>query len=196
MDVCTVVCCWAPGAAVQMLAVRDEFVGRDFDDPDAWWPDRPHVIGGRDRVAGGTWCACDVTGGAVAVVLNRPERRAAEPGAASRGVLPLLALDHGPAWAEHVEVPPMASFNLMLATPDALRWWTFDGTALVGSQLDPGTHLAKPRGLADEQLDRRPRRPAAVDSSCSPTASPAPTRQDCSCASSTRTASTAPSSPS
>ena len=29
----------------------------DFDDPAPWWPDLPDVYGGRDRTAGGTWCA-------------------------------------------------------------------------------------------------------------------------------------------
>ena len=135
-----------------MLAVRDEFVGRDFDDPGAWWPDQPRAIGGRDRVAGGTWCACDADTGAVAVVLNRPERRVAAPGAASRGVLPLLALRHGTAWPQHLDVTAMASFNLMLAGPDALWWWTFDGSVLTGVELDAGTYLAKPTGLADGQL--------------------------------------------
>lgn len=135
-----------------MLAVRDEFVGRDFDGPGAWWPDLPDVVGGRDRVAGGTWCACDVRTGAVAVVLNRPERRDADPGAASRGVLPLLAMRHGTGWADHLELAPMASFNLMLAAPDALWWWTFDGTTLTRAELGAGTHLAKPSGLVDNEL--------------------------------------------
>jgi uncharacterized protein with NRDE domain len=149
---CTVVCRWSAGAAVHMLALRDEFVGRDFDGPGAWWPDQPSVIGGRDRVAGGTWCACDAATGVVAVVLNRPERRDAAPGAASRGVLPLLATRHGTAWTDHVDLAPMASFNLMLAGPEALWWWTFDGATLTGETLSEGVHLAKPRGLADDQV--------------------------------------------
>jgi hypothetical protein len=147
--VCTVVCRWSPGTAVRMLALRDEFVGRDFDGPGAWWPDQPSVIGGRDRTAGGTWCACDVDTGVVAVVLNRPERREAAAGAASRGLLPLLATRYGIAWPEHVDLAPMASFNVLLATPSALTWWSFDGTALTTTGLGPGTHLAKPRGLVD-----------------------------------------------
>jgi hypothetical protein len=152
---CTVVCRWSPGTTVHLLALRDEFVGRDFDDPGAWWPDQPDVIGGRDRRAGGTWCACDVRAGVVAVVLNRPDRPQASPGAASRGVLPLLAVRHGPAWAEQVDVTGMASFNLMLATPDSLRWWTFDATTLEESELPAGTHLAKPRGLVAAPIDAR-----------------------------------------
>lgn len=149
---CTVVCRWSAGATVHMLALRDEFADREFDGPGTWWPGQPSVIGGRDRVAGGTWCACDSRTGAVAVVLNRPERRVAAAGAASRGVLPLLALQHGPTWTEHIDLAPMASFNLMLASADALRWWTFDGAELTFTRLGNGVHLAKPRGLADDQL--------------------------------------------
>src|SRR5689334_1706711 len=135
---CTVVCRWSPEATVHLLAVRDEFVGREFDGPGPWWPDQPHVIGGRDRQAGGTWCACDVLSGSIAVVLNRPDRPIAQPGAASRGVLPLLALSHGTSWPEQLDLAPMASFNLMLVTRSALTWWTFDGTALVRTDLAPG----------------------------------------------------------
>ena len=149
---CTVVCRWGPGATVHMLALRDEFVGREFDDPNYWWPEQPDVVGGRDRVAGGTWCACDVRAGVIAVVLNRPDRLQAAPGAASRGILPLLAIEHGTAWADRLDLAPMASFNLMLVTPHALDWWTFDGEHLEHDALSAGVHMAKPRGLAAEPL--------------------------------------------
>jgi hypothetical protein len=137
---------------VRLLALRDEFVSRPFDGPDAWWPDTPFVIGGRDRQAGGTWCASEVRTGATAVVLNRPDRMLAEPGASSRGVLPLLALRHGTDWPSFVDVAPMASFNLLLADRDALTWWSFDGTALHREELAPGTHLLKPRGRVTDPL--------------------------------------------
>lgn len=135
-----------------MLAVRDEFVGRDFDGPDRWWPEQPDVVGGRDRVAGGTWCACDVRTGAIAVVLNRPDRLVAAPGAASRGVLPLLAIRDGRSWVDQVDLGLMASFNLMLVTPETLDWWTFDGERLDHRELPAGVHMAKPRGLATQPV--------------------------------------------
>jgi uncharacterized protein with NRDE domain len=146
---CTVVCRWSPGATVHLLAVRDEFVGREFDGPGRWWPQQSDVIGGRDRQAGGTWCACDVRTGAIAVVLNRPDRPQAQPGAASRGVLPLLALSHGMSWPKRLNLAPMASFNLMLVTTAALTWWSFNGDSLLRTDLLPGVHMAKPRGLVD-----------------------------------------------
>src|SRR4051794_41760183 len=86
---CTVVCRWLPDEPVQILAVRDELISRDFDLPDEWWPAQPGVIGGRDQQAGGSWCVSDLASGVTALVLNRIERRT---GAPSRGVLPFAAV--------------------------------------------------------------------------------------------------------
>ncbi len=149
---CTVVCRWQPDAAVpvQVLALRDELRTRAFDLPDAWWPQLPGVVGGRDRSAGGTWCVTDVATSVTGVVLNRPERRVAEPGAPSRGVLPLLVAQHGQRWSEHVDVAPMAGFNLVLVSVDQASWWSFDGTELRSEQLRAGTHMFTPLGLRSE----------------------------------------------
>ena len=135
---------------MQLLALRDELRSRSFDPPSAWWPDEPGVIGGRDRSAGGTWCASDVESGSTAVVLNRPERRVAEPGAPSRGVLPLLALRHGADWPATVPgLSAMAGFNLVLISPSELLWWSFDGSRLTEAALPAGTYRFTPLGLAD-----------------------------------------------
>jgi hypothetical protein len=151
------VCRWSGGSEfpVQMLALRDELVSRAFDLPGAWWPDQPDVIGGRDRMAGGSWCVCDVRTGVTGVVLNRPERREATPGAPSRGVLPLLAVQHGDSWTDLLDVAGMASFNLVLATPNSLRWWAFDGETLADKQLAAGTYMFTPGGLLRSGLDPR-----------------------------------------
>lgn len=152
---CTVVIRWAPEDPVRILALRDELASRDFDLPDRWWPDQPGVVGGRDRRAGGSWCVTDVNAGATAVVLNRPERRTALPGAPSRGVLPLLAVRAGPAWTDEIDHAAMAGFNLALITPDSLRWWAFDGATLVEERLGAGTWMLTPRGRRTEPLDPR-----------------------------------------
>jgi len=152
--VCTVVVRWAPQQPVRLLALRDELTSRDFDEPGPWWPERPGVIGGRDRTAGGTWCASDVTSGATALVLNRPQKRVADPGAPSRGVLPLLAVEHGDVWPDHVALQGMASFALVLATPNALRLWVFDGTALAAEDLGVGTHMVTSGFAEDGKVDR------------------------------------------
>ena len=140
---------------IQLLALRDEFVSRDYDPPDTWWPDQPTVVGGRDRRAGGSWCVSDVVSGTTAVVLNRPGRAALSPEAPSRGTLPLLAVAHGPDWARFIELGPMAGFNLVLATPDRLIWWSYDGEQLRAEELARGTWMFTPTGRLDRPLDPR-----------------------------------------
>lgn len=138
---CTVIVRTEAGRPPHVLALRDELVSREFDDPACWWPDQPAVLGGRDRVAGGTWCATDVARGVTALVVNRPQRRLAEPGAPSRGVLPLRGVRDLQAWPEHLDVGGMASFGLVLVEPASLTSWDFDGTDLVRTDLDAGTHI-------------------------------------------------------
>lgn len=141
---CTVVSQWQPGRPLRILAIRDEFVARAFDDPGAWWPDRPGVVGGRDRLAGGTWCASDVASGVSALVLNRVERRTGTP---SRGVLPLAALAAGADWPAQVDVRDMAAFNLVLAGPAGVTVWTWDTTELRRAELAAGTHVVTSAGV-------------------------------------------------
>ncbi|WP_029429524.1 NRDE family protein [Blastococcus sp. URHD0036] len=151
---CTVVVRRSEGRPVQILAIRDESTAREFDDPGPWWPDFPGVVGGRDRTAGGSWCATDVATGTTALVVNRPAKREAEPGAPSRGVLPLLGARHGADWPEHVDVHGMASFALLLVTPDRAVTWDFDGTELTVTEHPPGTHMLTSGGPEDRKADR------------------------------------------
>ena len=81
-----------------LAANRDERLDRAWDPPAAWWPDHPHVVGGRDRDGGGTWLGVN-SDGVVAAVLNRPGSLGPAPGKRSRGELPLLALAHATAGA-------------------------------------------------------------------------------------------------
>lgn len=151
---CTVVVRWSPGEPARLLALRDELTDRPFDDPGEWWPDHPGVVGGRDRTAGGTWCASDVATGVSALVLNRPEKRVAAPGAPSRGVLPLLAVRHEHNWPDELQLSGMASFALVLVTDRNLTVWLFDGERLTSSQLEPGTHMVTSGGAEDGKADR------------------------------------------
>src|SRR3954469_11776022 len=138
---CTVVVRWSAADPTQILALRDELTSRDFDDPGAWWPEQPDVVGGRDRLAGGTWCASRVTTGVSVLVLNRPQKRVADAGAPSRGVLPLLGVQHGMGWASHVALEGMASFALVVAAPDRLASWVYDGTTLTSEEHAAGTPI-------------------------------------------------------
>ena len=145
---------WSPGAPTRILALRDELTSRAFDDPGRWWPELPDVVGGRDRTAGGTWCASRVSTGVTALVLNRPQRRVAASGAASRGVLPLLAVTHESDWMSRVKLDGMASFALVLATPSGLTSWDFDGESLLSTEHPVGTHMTTSGGVEDGKADR------------------------------------------
>jgi Transport and Golgi organisation 2 len=129
---------------LRILAIRDELVTRPFDPPASWWPEHPTVIGGRDRLAGGSWCVSDVVTGRSALVLNGRQRR---DGAPSRGTLPLAAVGAGESWTQHVDYPLMASFLLVLATPSGMTVWDWDQAALSRVELGPGTHMITTDGL-------------------------------------------------
>jgi hypothetical protein len=148
---CTVVVRRSGDRPGEVLAIRDELTGREFDAPGRWWPEYPSVVGGRDRVAGGTWCASDVGTGVTALVLNRHHERTAAPGAPSRGVLPLLAVVHGAAWVDHVALPGMAGFLLVLLTPDRLTSWEFDGEQLTATEHPEGTRVFTSGGSEDRK---------------------------------------------
>lgn len=150
---CTVVCEWSAGQTPRVLALRDEFVGREFDDPGEWWPEQPDVVGGRDRVAGGSWCVTDVRSGVTALVVNRFERRDGSP---SRGLLPLAAIAHGARWCDLMDVSGMASFNLALIGASSVVVWQWDGADLRRTDLAPGLHLITSSGVdADDPKTRR-----------------------------------------
>ena len=88
-----------PDAAWPLLlaANRDELRGRPSRAPGRHWPDRPHVRGGLDLEAGGTWLGVN-DDGVVAAVLNRRGTLGPQPGKRSRGELVLEALDHAEAY--------------------------------------------------------------------------------------------------
>jgi hypothetical protein len=142
--VCTVATRWTPGEPLRILALRDELVSRDFDEPGTWWPGQPGVVGGRDRHAGGSWCVTDVAAGVTALVLNRTERRHGTP---SRGLLPLAAVAHGERWTDVVDHLGMASFTLVLATPTGVTTWEWDAEHLRRRDLSAGLHLMTPSGV-------------------------------------------------
>jgi len=118
---CTVILLRRPDDAWPLLlaANRDERLDRAWDPPQAWWPDRPGVIGGRDRSAGGTWMALGPTG-IVAAALNRPGSLGPAPGKRSRGELPLIAASEPTIEAalRRITALPAATwrpFNLVIA---------------------------------------------------------------------------------
>ena len=118
---CTVVILIRPGHPwpVMLAANRDERIDRQWDPPSAWWPDRPGVIAGRDRTAGGTWMGIN-SHGLVACVLNRSGTLGPAAGKHSRGELPLMALEHrtaadAAAALAKLDAGLWRGFNLVLA---------------------------------------------------------------------------------
>ena len=121
---CTVILLRRPGHTwpLLMAANRDERIDRAWDPPAAHWPDRPGIVGGRDRSAGGTWMAANGAG-VVAAVLNRPGSLGPAPGKRSRGELPLVAL-----------MPASDCDSAFRSVPEAIsaagrwyRWWSSNG---------------------------------------------------------------------
>jgi uncharacterized protein with NRDE domain len=140
---CTVLLRFAPGTARPLLlgAVRDEFVDRAWDPPAAHWGDR--LLGGRDRTAGGTWLAVDPDRPAVAAVLNGVRRPPDDGARPTRGQLPFVALRGQP-----LPVPDRYDgYHLVLATPDEVRVWSWDGSDLSRTRLDPGDHVIVNQGV-------------------------------------------------
>ncbi|MBU8539568.1 NRDE family protein [Falsiroseomonas tokyonensis] len=114
---CTVALLRRPGAAWPLIlaANRDERLDRAWLAPAGHWPDRPGVVGGLDRSAGGTWMALG-PGGVVAAALNRPGSLGPAEGKASRGLLPLEAAEASSAEAAVAR----------LAARDAGAWRPFN----------------------------------------------------------------------
>ncbi|MBV8916166.1 MAG: NRDE family protein [Acetobacteraceae bacterium] len=144
---CTVIILVRPGHSWPLLlaANRDERLEREWDPPAAHWPDRPGVVGGRDRLGGGTWMA--IRGGVLAAVLNRPGSLGPAAGKRSRGELPLLALEQGcaadaAAWLLEMDAGLYRTFNLVVGDPEGA--WFVRGLGKGKPQvrlLDPGLHI-------------------------------------------------------
>ena len=74
-----------PRYPLVVAANRDEFFRRPTAPAD-YWPDAPHVLGGRDLEKGGTWMGL-ATDGRWAAVTNFRDGTSAGPGTRSRGEL-------------------------------------------------------------------------------------------------------------
>ena len=158
---CTVVLLLRPGHAAPVLvaANRDERQDRAWDKPGPWWPDRPGVVAGRDRSAGGSWMGVN-RHGVVAAVLNRPGSLGPAPGKRSRGELPLLALEHETAAAAAAAIAALdagqwRSFNLVLADRyGALALRGLGRGRAEPMPLAPGLHMVTAHDPDDQASPR------------------------------------------
>jgi len=127
---------------VLVAANRDERRDRPWAPPARHWPDRPDVVAGLDKLAGGSWLGVNDIG-VVAAALNREGTLGPEAGKRSRGELVLDALDHADA-AEAAEglaaLDPTAyrPFNIVVAdNRDAFLISHRDATGAADISVDP-----------------------------------------------------------
>ena len=136
-----------PDYPLILAANRDEFYARPTREA-AWWPDNPHILGGRDLQAGGTWLAAHRSG-RFATVTNFGEARRPPARQRSRGLLVTNFLEGSLSPSEYldtIEGDAYAGFNLIVgdASGVAYRSNREDGVR----SLEPGTY-----GLSNTLLD-------------------------------------------
>lgn len=137
---CLIVAAWKVRTEWPLIvaANRDEFHGRPAS-PAGFWSDRPHILGGRDLEAKGTWMAVSRNGRFAAVTNYRGAR---EPSAAeSRGALVTRFLDtdtRAGAYAAQVSAngARYSGYNLLACDGEEL-WWTSNRDS-APRRLDPG----------------------------------------------------------
>lgn len=99
---------------------------RPSEAPARHWDDRPAVIGGLDKTAGGTWLAVNEHG-LLASVLNRIGSLGPQAGKRSRGELVLEAMEHSDAETaadalSNLNPAAYRSFNLIVADNRDAFW--------------------------------------------------------------------------
>ena len=128
---------------------RDEFYDRPTA-PAGEWPEAPHVLGGRDQKAGGTWMGV-TRAGYWGVVTNVREPGRYHEDARSRGALVDTYLREEPSPRTYLkqvaaEADAYNGFNLLLGTPTELYYYTNRASGI--RPVAPGIH-----GLSNDRLD-------------------------------------------
>lgn len=125
---CSIVILYRPGHDWPVLigANRDEMLDRPSAPPGRHWPDRPQVVAGLDRLAGGSWLGLNDEG-VVAGIMNRVNSLGPAPGKRSRGELVLEALDHADARLAAtalgaLEPTAYRPFNMLVADSGEAFW--------------------------------------------------------------------------
>lgn len=140
-------------------ANRDEIVTRPWAPPGRHWPDRPDVVAGLDRLAGGSWLGLNGRG-VVAAMLNRRNSLGPAPGMLSRGQLVIEALDHGSADAAatvlgRMDASPYRPFNMVVADGDNAFWLRHSGAPRVEILPVPeGVGILTSREMNDPASER------------------------------------------
>ncbi|MGA8792910.1 NRDE family protein [Candidatus Binatus sp.] len=129
---------------VVIAANRDEFLDRPAGDPTTIL-EKPHVVGGKDLKAGGTWLGISEHG-IVAGLLNRRADNGGNPDARSRGLLCLDALRRRTAaeaaeFAAHERGSDYNPFNLLMVSRTEGFVAYNRGAVIEVVALKPGLHL-------------------------------------------------------
>lgn len=116
-----------PAYKLIVAANRDEFYKRKTA-PAHFWQDYPHILGGRDLEAGGTWMGMSKQG-KISMVTNYRDLRNLKPVAPSRGQLVSDFLLNGDRPGEYLNsLTQRASqyngFNLVVGFPDELHYYS------------------------------------------------------------------------
>jgi len=139
-----------PEFPLLLAANRDEFYARPTA-PSAFWNERPELLAGRDKQAGGTWMGV-TRGGRFAAVTNFRDPARTEPAPRSRGELPLdwlLGAKDASDWLAGLDTrrSEYAGFNLLIGDGDGL-WYYSNAGARGPRQLAPGVY-----GLSNASLN-------------------------------------------
>jgi uncharacterized protein with NRDE domain len=137
---------------VVIAANRDEFLERPAGDPTTLL-ENPHVVGGKDLKAGGTWLGISEHG-IVAGLLNRRAENGANPDARSRGLLCLDALRRRTAaeaaeFASRERGSDYNPFNLLMVSRTEAFVAYNRGASIEVVEIQPGLHLLSNLDLND-----------------------------------------------
>jgi uncharacterized protein with NRDE domain len=148
---CLILVVWRgqPTYPCVIAANRDEFYARATQ-PAHWWSDDPHILAGRDLVAGGTWLGVTRTGRFAALTNYRAPRQKWTD-APSRGALVKNILDSGASVEEELAHLRRVSadyndFNVLFS--DGERLGVYESVRREGRELGPGIY-----GLSNHLLD-------------------------------------------
>jgi uncharacterized protein with NRDE domain len=138
-----------PAYKLIVAANRDEFYKRKTA-PAHFWEDHPHILGGRDLEAKGTWLAMSKQG-KISMVTNYRDLKNLKPVAPSRGELVMEYLVNGDKPDEYLKAVANRSsvyngFNLLVGYPDSLYYYSnYQGQV---KQITEGVH-----GLSNHLLN-------------------------------------------
>ena len=163
---CTAVLSVEPGLPLLLAGVRDELADRAWDPPGRHWPQFPDLVGGQDRLAGGTWLAVSPRHGRVACVLNGRGQAAPTATRRSRGILPLRAASGQPV--DRSELRDLDPFLLLTAEPGLAVLQGWDGRDLTERLLLAGLHFVVNSGLASDLAGKTTDSPASPSANADP----------------------------